>query len=181
MAPTADTEPGRRRDPEVRIGPTEDDLTEPSAVPPGGRWVCGKEMQVSREPGGKRRAMPERPAPGSLSGRFRGTVGTPRVRAPGERLRTKELDLGIPGVLEEDDGTADDDLLPRLRRVVGGPSVVKSRLLRSWGMSESQVSELLDDLFQASVNPSVAFLASSGEIKVRITAKADTEAEATRV
>jgi nicotinamide-nucleotide amidase len=45
-------------------------------------------------------------------------------------------------------------------------------------MSESQVAELLDDLFRASVNPSVAFLASSGEIKVRITAKADTDAEA---
>src|SRR5690606_40818920 len=37
--------------------------------------------------------------------------------------------------------------------------------------------ERLDDLFE-SANPSIAFLASGGEIKVRITAKAATEAEA---
>jgi nicotinamide-nucleotide amidase len=40
------------------------------------------------------------------------------------------------------------------------------------------VAELLDDLYHRSTNPSVAFLASAGEIKVRITAKAPTEPEA---
>ena len=36
----------------------------------------------------------------------------------------------------------------------------------------------LRDLFQASTNPSVAYLASSGEVKVRLTAKAPTAGEA---
>jgi nicotinamide-nucleotide amidase len=45
-------------------------------------------------------------------------------------------------------------------------------------MSESQVAEVLDDLYQATTNPSVAFLASAGEIKVRITAKARSHQEA---
>src|SRR6185295_19023614 len=53
-----------------------------------------------------------------------------------------------------------------------------SRVLRSWGRSESQVGEMVDDLFTGSVNPSIAFLASAGEIKVRITAKAGTVKEA---
>jgi nicotinamide-nucleotide amidase len=48
-------------------------------------------------------------------------------------------------------------------------------MLRTWGQSESMIGELLDDLYQASTNPSVAFLASGGEIKVRITAKADSQ------
>jgi nicotinamide-nucleotide amidase len=46
------------------------------------------------------------------------------------------------------------------------------------GIAESRVAELLDDLFHASTNPSLAYLASSGEVKVRITAKAATLGEA---
>ncbi len=55
---------------------------------------------------------------------------------------------------------------------------MKSRLIRTWGRSESQVAEMLDDLFLATTNPSVAFLASAGEIKVRVTVKADNDAAA---
>ncbi len=70
------------------------------------------------------------------------------------------------------------EVLPRLAERSGGPSVVASRLLRTWGQSESMIGELLDDLYQGSTNPSVAYLASGGEIKIRITAKADTREEA---
>jgi nicotinamide-nucleotide amidase len=56
--------------------------------------------------------------------------------------------------------------------------VVVSRLIRTWGHSESGVGEILDDLYQGSANPSIAFLASAGEIKVRITAKASDRASA---
>ena len=54
-------------------------------------------------------------------------------------------------------------------------------MLRTWGMSESQVAEVLDDLYQATTNPSVAFLASAGEIKVRITAKAGSRQDAVKL
>jgi nicotinamide-nucleotide amidase len=53
-----------------------------------------------------------------------------------------------------------------------------SRVVRCWGKGEAAVGELLDDVYTASVNPSIAFLASSGEIKVRITAGADSEESA---
>ena len=49
--------------------------------------------------------------------------------------------------------------------------MLHSRVLRTWGMGESQVAEVLDDLF-TSANPSVAYLISDMEVKVRITAKA---------
>jgi nicotinamide-nucleotide amidase len=42
-------------------------------------------------------------------------------------------------------------------------------------LGESRVAERLRDLFEASSNPSVAYLASSSEVKVRLTAKAPTE------
>jgi nicotinamide-nucleotide amidase len=69
------------------------------------------------------------------------------------------------------------EVLPRLVAAADG-AVVKSRVLRTWGLPESEVSEMLDDLYTGSTNPSIAFLASAGEIKVRITAKAATTAEA---
>jgi nicotinamide-nucleotide amidase len=53
-----------------------------------------------------------------------------------------------------------------------------SRLIRTWGESEAKVGEILDDLFESSHNPTVAFLASAGEIKVRLTARAATEGAA---
>lgn len=69
-------------------------------------------------------------------------------------------------------------VLPELVATMGEGGVLVSRLLRTWGMSESQVGEVLDDLYQGSVNPTVAFLASAGEIKVRLTAKAARAEEA---
>jgi nicotinamide-nucleotide amidase len=70
------------------------------------------------------------------------------------------------------------DVLPRIAKRSVEPSAVVSRMLRTWGQSESMIGELLDDLYQGSTNPSVAFLASGGEIKIRITAKAETRAAA---
>ena len=67
-------------------------------------------------------------------------------------------------------------ILPELRELSG--STIVSRTIRCTGIGESRVAELLDDLFAASRNPTVAYLASVGEVKVRVTAKAPTAAEA---
>ena len=73
----------------------------------------------------------------------------------------------------------DSHVLPQLREMAGGnDGVMVSRVLRSWGESESRIGEMFDDIFQSSENPTVAFLASSGEIKVRLTAWAKTAGEA---
>ena len=52
--------------------------------------------------------------------------------------------------------------------------MVRSRVLRCAGIGESALAERVDDLFSGSTNPTIAFLASSGEVKVRVTAKAAT-------
>ena len=56
--------------------------------------------------------------------------------------------------------------------------MVVSRVLKTWGQSESGMGEMLDDIYRSSTNPSLAFLASAGEIKLRITAKADSREHA---
>jgi nicotinamide-nucleotide amidase len=45
-------------------------------------------------------------------------------------------------------------------------------------MAESRIAELLDDLFTGSTNPTVAYLAGGGEVKIRLTAKAASLGEA---
>jgi nicotinamide-nucleotide amidase len=68
-------------------------------------------------------------------------------------------------------------ILPELA-AKGGPSALVSRTIRVTGIAESKVAEVLDDLFRASANPSIAYLASSGEVKIRLTAKARGSREA---
>jgi nicotinamide-nucleotide amidase len=100
-------------------------------------------------------------------------LANPKGSAPGLAMRVgKCLLFAVPGVPEEMRYLLDADVLPRLLAHAGSEAIVMSRVLRTWGRSESSVGEALDELYQGSANPSIAFLASAGEIKVRITAKA---------
>jgi nicotinamide-nucleotide amidase len=54
---------------------------------------------------------------------------------------------------------------------------VLNRILRTYGESESRLGEALADVYSDG-NPSMAFLATAGEIKIRLTAKADSHEEA---
>jgi nicotinamide-nucleotide amidase len=83
----------------------------------------------------------------------------------------------VPGVPEEMIEMMEGTILPELQQLAGS-SVVRSRVLHCTGIGESALAERVDDLFAGSKNPTIAFLASSGEVKVRITAKAETAAEA---
>jgi nicotinamide-nucleotide amidase len=102
----------------------------------------------------------------------------PKGTAPGLMLDHQGLLVfAVPGVPEEMEHLIGTEVLPRIRERAGEAAVLSSRVLRTWGRPESQVGEILEDLYQ-SINPSIAFLASAGEIKVRITAKAASEKEA---
>jgi nicotinamide-nucleotide amidase len=73
-------------------------------------------------------------------------------------------------------------VLPDLRRRSGEAAVIASRVLRTWGESESGLNERLAPLIERldrSGTPTLAFLASGWEgLKIRLTAKAPTAAEA---
>jgi len=83
----------------------------------------------------------------------------------------------VPGVPHEMREMMEGTILPDLRRRSGQVAVIRSRVLRTWGQSESGLAEMLadriDELDEIG-NPTLAFLASGIEgIKVRITAKAE--------
>jgi nicotinamide-nucleotide amidase len=88
----------------------------------------------------------------------------------------------VPGVPHEMKDMVQRAVLPDLLARSGEAAVIRSRVLRTWGESESGLNERLDPLIarlEAAGNPTLAFLASGWEgIKVRLTAKAATEAEA---
>jgi nicotinamide-nucleotide amidase len=88
----------------------------------------------------------------------------------------------VPGVPHEMQDMLTRAVLPDLRRRSGDTSVIASRVLRTWGESESGLDERLRDVITRlddAGNPTLAFLASGWEgLKVRLTAKADTLAAA---
>jgi len=91
--------------------------------------------------------------------------------AGGKRLYAM---AGVPTeMMEIMRGTA----LPELA-ALAGPAVLASTMIRCAGIGESTVAQRLEDLFERSENPSIAYLATGGEVRVRVTAKAATSAEA---
>jgi nicotinamide-nucleotide amidase len=66
---------------------------------------------------------------------------------------------------------------PWLRQAGLAQGVFASRMLRFWGVAESSLAESVADLL-ALENPTVAPYAGTGEVKLRITARADTPAAA---
>ena len=82
----------------------------------------------------------------------------------------------VPGVPHEMRAMMLGTVLPDLQRRAGLAAVIKSRVLRTWGHTESGLAELLAPRIlelEAIGNPTLAFQASGIEgIKVRITAKA---------
>jgi nicotinamide-nucleotide amidase len=79
----------------------------------------------------------------------------------------------VPGVPAEMREMLEGTILPELE-TLAGPATIVSRILRSASIGESRVAEILRDLFEGSANPSVAYLASASEVKVRLTAKGAT-------
>ncbi len=88
----------------------------------------------------------------------------------------------IPGVPFEMKEMLDRAVIPDLKRRSGSTAVILSRMIRTWGMPESTLGELVASRVEAleeRSNPTIAFLASGIEgIKIRVTAKAETETEA---
>jgi nicotinamide-nucleotide amidase len=167
------------------LGPTQDDLTREAIALVAGaplrrhpeleamlrekfRGFSGAAMprnnlQQADVPEGARYLVPERgTAPGLV------------VDLPGGA--TLYAMAGVPLEMVE---IMERTVLPELAQRTDASIV--SRVLRVTGMGESAVAEALADLFAGSVNPTVAFLATGGEVKVRLTAKGATVEEAERL
>jgi len=172
------------------LGPTHDDITREAIAEVMNVALVRDEAIVERIRamfGSRGREMPEsngRQADVPVGAR---TIPQELGTAPGLICPVgHKVIYALPGVPYELAEMFTRGVLPDLRRradVGGGPSVITSRVVRTWGMSESGLAELLapriEALDAAGANPTIAFLASGIEgIKVRITAKAPDAAAA---
>ena len=176
------------------LGPTQDDITRESIAEVMNVELVRDERVIERITAmfmSRRRAMPENnlrqadiPVGAAIIEQVRGTA--PGLICP---LGNKVI-YAVPGVPHEMREMFDRGILPDLRRrmaAAGEEAVIKSRVVRTWGASESGLAEALDDRVaeldhreaKDGSTLTMAFLASGIEgIKVRITARARTEAEA---
>lgn len=105
----------------------------------------------------------------------------PNGTAPGLLFeKDGKVAIALPGPPSEFLPMVADHVVPLLRSRTGGIGTIRSRVLRICDMGESLVEERLRDLMQ-SANPTVAPYAKTGEVHVRITARADTLEEAERL
>jgi nicotinamide-nucleotide amidase len=164
------------------LGPTQDDITrEGLAAALGVDLVRDPAIEefLRQKFARLQRQMPEinlRQADVPAGGRY---ILPDRGTAPGLVFETgagKRV-YAVPGVPAEMKEMLSGTILPELAQLAG-PAALVSRTVRVTGIAESKVAEVLDDLFRGSTNPTVAYLASSGEVKIRLTAKAAGRPEA---
>jgi len=176
------------------LGPTQDDITRECVAEVMNVGLVRdpqiieriKEMFVTRQ-----RSMPDNnlrqadvPVGASIIGQTRGTA--PGLICP---LGNKVI-YAVPGVPHEMQDMFERGILPDLHRRMaeaGEAGVIKSRVVRTWGASESGLAEVLADrvieldhrLVDDGSTLTIAFLASGIEgIKVRVTVRAGSEPEA---
>ena len=91
----------------------------------------------------------------------------------------------VPGVPFEMKMMCEECVIPDLQRRSGVTAVIKSRVLKTWGQTESGLDEMLTERMahlDESGHATIAFQASGIEgLKVRVTVKAETEEEAARI
>ena len=163
------------------IGPTQDDMTRDAICAVTGSEMLRDEAHAAKI---KDRLMKARGyvAENTLRMADYPAGSEPLPNRKGVALGVAmELDgkwiFAMPGVPSEMIPMLEEEIMPRLREASGEPSVLKSRVIRTWGYGESQVAEILDDLYDSS-NPSVAFLINAAEVRIRVSAKAEVEAVA---
>jgi nicotinamide-nucleotide amidase len=110
-------------------------------------------------------------------------IENPKGTAPGFIVETsKGVILSIPGVPSEMEYLIENTVIPYLRkRFHLQRQVIRYKVLRASGLGESGVGQQIKDLMKESKNPTVGTLASIGDIRIRITAKADTSEEASNL
>jgi nicotinamide-nucleotide amidase len=165
------------------LGPTVDDMTRQAVANATGRKLVYSqelERQIAARFRSFGRAMADNnkrqayiPA-GALP--LPNPVGT----APcflSEDVRGRGFIVSLPGVPRELEYMMTNTVIPLLIERMGGTRTIKTRVLRTCAVGESDIDRAIGDLMTLA-NPTVGLAAHSGQTDVRVTAKADTEAEA---
>lgn len=105
-------------------------------------------------------------------------IENPVGTAPGFIVEGEQATvIALPGVPREMKQLMADTVLPYLRQRMGKEMIIRRRILRTFGIGESTIDDLLGDLMHAA-NPTVGLAAKTGQVDIRIAARADDAAAA---
>jgi len=167
------------------LGPTVDDVTRQAVARAAGRELVLDEKLLAQiearfarhgftmsENNRRQAYIPQGAIP------IENPVGT----APAFIVETEQgLIISLPGVPRELKHLMETWVIPFLKeKLQTGQVVIKSKTLRTCGIGESTVDSRIGDLMRSS-NPTVGLAAHPGQTDVRITAKAENEAQADRL
>jgi nicotinamide-nucleotide amidase len=170
------------------IGPTQDDLTRAALARAAGvelRRDADLEAGLRARFTALRRDVPEMNY--RQADMPEGATPIPNVRgtAPGVRFELLGgVAYALPGVPHEMQQMFTDHVLPDVVERAGDPAVTVTRVIRTAGMWESAVADSLSEQVsrcQAEGRVRVAFLASGGQTRVKLSCSAPTRAEALEI
>ena len=162
------------------LGPTPDDITREAVAEVLGAELVRSEELLTEIRGLFERLNREMPPDNERQADIpRGaTVIDPVGSAPGFWAeKDGRLIFVLPGVPWEMDEMLQDAVLPELKRRAGG-AIIHSRHVLVMGLGESLTHDKIRDIVDAQTNPTIAYLAAWGQVRIRITARAASEEEA---
>lgn len=157
------------------LGPTEDDLTKETAAK-----VCGRELRVDD------RSM-ERIAEYFAAKNMEPTENNWKQAMLPEGAVCLDNNNGTaPGMIIEEENTRvillpgppnelvpmfEESVIPYLEKLT--PEVICSQTVKICGVGESQAETMVKDMIDAQTNPTIATYAKTGEVHIRVTARAE--------
>jgi nicotinamide-nucleotide amidase len=167
------------------IGPTEDDLTreaiaEVTQHPLTFQPHLMDQIEALFQKRGFRMAESNRKQAYIPEGAI--PIENPKGTAPGFIAETSDgAIISVPGVPFEMEYLVENTVIPYLRkRFHIRHQVIQYKVLRACGLGESAIGLQIKDLMKEK-NPSVGTLASTGDVRIRITAKAENPEEASNL
>lgn len=108
------------------------------------------------------------------------SINNQRGTAPGILLETDSyIIISLPGVPREMKFMFTGEVIPYLQNLLQGK--IKSKVLNFFSIGESTLETEIKDILDKQTNPTLALLAGTGEVKIRITAKGKTDQEVDRL
>lgn len=164
------------------LGPTEDDCTRQAVAEFTGKPLQPDSGTIEKLRGYFSMRGIDMPKNNEVQGYFPESskiIINPRGTAPGFMVeKDRKFIFALPGVPGEFKGMTDDSVIPMLLELSGERKTIKSRVIKTIGMSESKIAEILKDLFMEYTNPTIAYLAGDSGISIRLTAMAENAATA---
>ena len=164
------------------LGPTADDLTRDAlAAALGVELVFNPTSyeQIEAYFAERKRAMHEKNRVQAMIPDGATPIENPRGTAPGIRATLGRAAIFVmPGVPSEMKAMFARDVLPAIGAMGGAGEVIVQRILRTFGMAESELGEKIVDLMKRGRNPAVGTSAADLIISVRINAHGRTADEA---